>query len=110
MGNLLSESFDNRRLADTRFADEGGIVLFATAKNLDKAFNFLFATNDRIELAGSCHCRQIATKMFQDRGLGTGLAADLLTGFTASRLVERAIFRTLSVFGGLTVHCFTLDL
>jgi hypothetical protein len=45
------KSFDDRRLADTRLADEDRIVLGAAREDLDHAADFLVAADHGIELA-----------------------------------------------------------
>ena len=63
LDNLLRETFDNRRLTDTRFTDEGRIIFLATAKNLNQAFDFTATTNNRIKLTLLGKRRQVATEM-----------------------------------------------
>src|SRR5687768_13291547 len=48
--DALREPLDDGRLADTRLADENGVVLRAPRKNLHDASDLLVATDDRIEL------------------------------------------------------------
>ena len=47
----LRQAFDDRSLADARLADQDGIVLRAPLQDLDRAANFVVATNDGVELA-----------------------------------------------------------
>src|ERR1041385_1457478 len=65
----LGEAFDNGGFADAGFAEQDGIVLRATAENLDDAFDFVFAADDRIHLAFAGDLRQVASEGLQRRGL-----------------------------------------
>ncbi len=47
----LCEAFDDGGLAHTRFTQQHGVVLGATAKNLNGSFDFSFASDDGIEFA-----------------------------------------------------------
>ncbi len=47
----LRKTFDDRGLAHARLADQHRIVLGASLQHLNRAANFVVATNDRIELA-----------------------------------------------------------
>src|SRR6187401_1041939 len=51
------QTFDNRRLAHARFADEYWIVFRSTREDLDHAPDFLVSADDRIELALSREIR-----------------------------------------------------
>ena len=104
--NLESQTFDNRSLTYARFANERRVVLFATAKNLDQAFNFCFTADNRVELACASHRREVTTEVFENRSLGTGLRirlARLRIAFT------RFIIRLLTVIHRLSVS-LALDL
>ena len=63
--DALRQSFDDGRLAHTRFADEHRIVLGAARENLHHAANFVVAANHRIEFALPRQLRQIAPVFFQ---------------------------------------------
>src|SRR6185436_16651728 len=49
--DAVSQSFDDRRLADAGLADQHGVVLRASGENLDDAADFVVAANHRINLA-----------------------------------------------------------
>jgi hypothetical protein len=51
--DALGESFHDGGLADTGFADEGGVVLGAARQNLNDAFNFHLTTDDGVEFFSS---------------------------------------------------------
>ena len=67
--NFLRESLDQRGLADARFADEDGIVLRATAKNLDNAPDLVLTSDDRVQLTLARKFGQITTERLQRRCL-----------------------------------------
>ena len=56
--DLLRQSFDDRRLADTWRANQHGVVLGAARENLDDPPNLLVPANDRVELAIVGECRR----------------------------------------------------
>ena len=65
VGNELCESFDDRRLAYARLADEDWIVFLAAGEDLHHSLDFL-ATPDRwIELVVSGELGQIAAEMIE---------------------------------------------
>ena len=111
LDNLLSEPLDNRRLTDTRFADERRVVLLAAAKNLDQAFNFTATADNRIEFSLLRKRSQVATEMIQNRSLGAGLATNLLTRI-ATALIDKA--SVIAIVGAirrsLPIHRLSLDL
>ena len=49
--DALRQAFNDGRLAHARLADQGGIVLGAPGEDLDDAFDFGLAPDDRVELA-----------------------------------------------------------
>ncbi len=49
--NCERESFGERGLTDARFADEDGVVLAAAQQDVDCAFDLVFASDERIDLA-----------------------------------------------------------
>ena len=49
--DALGEPLDDCGLADTRLADENGVVLGAAAQDLDRVANFVVTADDRVELA-----------------------------------------------------------
>jgi hypothetical protein len=59
------QTFDDRRLADARLADQHRIVLRAPRQHLDDAADFFVAADHRIELAATRERRQIAPVFFE---------------------------------------------
>ena len=55
--DAAGEPFDDRGLADTRFADQHRVVLRAAREHLDHAADFLVAADDRIELVPGAQAR-----------------------------------------------------
>ena len=55
----LRQTFDDRRFADARLADQNRIVLRAARKNLDRPTNLVVASDHRIELSLACELGQI---------------------------------------------------
>ena len=51
LGDELGQPLDDGALADTRLANEDGVVLLATAENLDDALNLALASDNRIEFS-----------------------------------------------------------
>ena len=49
--DALRQSFDDRRLADSRVADQDGVVLRAARQHLDHTADFLVSPDHRVELA-----------------------------------------------------------
>ena len=72
LSNLLRKALDNCSLAHARFTNKRRIVLLAAAKNLDQAFNFGFAADNRVQFARARHSSKVATEMFKNRSLGLG--------------------------------------
>ncbi len=67
VGDALRETFDDGGLADSRFADQHGIVFRAAAQNLDHALDFAFASDQRIERAFGSGLRKVAAEFRQQR-------------------------------------------
>ena len=63
--DALGESFNDRCLADARFADEDRIVLRAAAEDLHDAANLGIASDDRVELAPPRLGDEIAAVFFE---------------------------------------------
>ena len=63
--DAAGEPFDNRRLADARFADEDRIVLRPPRQHLDDASDFLVSTDHRIEFAFAGELGEIAPVALQ---------------------------------------------
>ena len=57
-------------LADAGFADQHGVVLLPAAQDLGHPLDFLFASDDRIELVFHGQLRQVMSEVVQDRRLG----------------------------------------
>ena len=70
----LGQAFDDGGLADAGFAQQHGIVLGAAAEDLDDAFDFVLAADDRIELALAGQFGQVAAEAVQGGRLGFALA------------------------------------
>ena len=85
LNDLLGKAFHNGGLTYTGFADKGRVILLATAEDLDKALDFLFATDDGVQLALAGKGCQIATEMVQNRRLGLGAGATLRGSWSRSR-------------------------
>ena len=101
--NLLRKALDNRSLANARFTDKRRVVLLATAKNLDQAFDFRFTPDNRVELACTRHRGEVTTEVVENRSLGAG---------TATRVALR-LERTLDIvglFGGNAIVATVLEL
>ena len=56
----LGQALDDRRLAHARFAQQHGVVLGATRQDLDHAFDFVLAADDRVKLALPRQIGQVA--------------------------------------------------
>ena len=63
VGDALRQAFDDGGLADARLADQHWIVLGAAAENLNDAFQFAIASNQRIELVVHGGLGQVAGKL-----------------------------------------------
>ena len=61
----LGQALDDGRLADARFAQQNRVVLLPAAENLDDAFDFVLAADDRIELPLAGQFGQIAAEAVQ---------------------------------------------
>ena len=61
----LCQSLNDGGLADSWFADQHGVVLGASAKDLDGASDLLIATDDRVQLALTGRCRQIPSVLLK---------------------------------------------
>src|SRR6202790_5039829 len=89
IGDALRQTFHDRRLADTRLADQHRIVLRAAAENLNDALDFAFASDQRIEGAFGSRLRKVAAEFREKRGFlgtrGSGLFARGARQFLAQR-------------------------
>ncbi len=68
IGDALRQAFDNGRFAHARFANQHGIIFRAAAQDLDHAFQFALAADQRIELAFERGLRKIAAEFSKKRG------------------------------------------
>ena len=87
--DLLSETFDDRGLADAGLADEHRIVLGAAAEDLHHALELAATADDRVELLLASELGEVATELVED--LAVALVAGrvflaLLTGGRGLRL------------------------
>ena len=71
--DALGQAFDDGGLANTRFADEDGVVLAAALQNLDRATDFIIAADDRIQLAQAGALGQIQTVFLERFALAFGI-------------------------------------
>ena len=71
----LGQAFDDGGLADARFAQQHRVVLLPAAEDLDDAFDFVLAADDRIELALAGQFGQIAAEAVQRGGLALAFLA-----------------------------------
>ncbi len=72
LDDAVREALRDRGLADARLADEGGVVLRAAAQDLDDPLDLLLAADDRVELLGLGHRREVHAELVKRRGLGLG--------------------------------------
>ena len=70
--NALCEPFDNGGLADTRLANQHGVVLGASLQHLNDAADFVVATDHRVELAHACPLGQIDCVFLEGFALAFG--------------------------------------
>ena len=99
----MRKALDNRSLANARFTDKRRVVLLATAKNLDQAFDFRFTPDNRVEFTCTRHRGEVTTEVVENRSLGAG---------TATRVALR-LERTLDIvglFGGNAIVATVLEL
>ena len=80
-GDFLGEAFSDGGLADTGFANQNWVIFGAAAEDLDDAFDFAFASDDRIQFAVAGTFREVASKRFQRRSFGFALGS--FTGICA---------------------------
>ena len=64
-GNPLGQALGDRRLADTGFADEAGVVLLPAVQNLDHAFEFFLSADHGVQLSGAGAGSQINAVVVQ---------------------------------------------
>ena len=85
----MRESLDDRRLPDSRLANQDRVVLLAPRQHLHHALNFLRAPNRRIELAFGGELREIAAEVIERWRLGFLLALGLCRLGSAAPLLRR---------------------
>ena len=65
----LRQPLHNRRLSDSRFADQTGIILSSSAENLDYSFHLCLASNHRIQFSFFGKLRQIPAETVEIRSI-----------------------------------------
>ena len=65
----LRQPLHNRRLSDSRFADQTGIILSSSAENLDYSFHLCLASNHRIQFSFFGKLRQIPAEAVEIRSI-----------------------------------------
>ena len=83
------QTLHNGRLADTRLADEHGVVLFAAAQNLGQTLYFILTADDGVETA-VLGCTRYVGAEFVESGRIVGAAA-LTARLAAFRLALTAL-------------------
>ena len=68
-GDALGQTLGNSRLAHAGLADQNGVILGAAGQNLDDPLNFLFPSDDRVQLALTGRLGQIPGKFSQGLAL-----------------------------------------
>ena len=66
-GDFLSEAFNNRRLTNSGFPQQNGIILSASAENLNNTLDLVLAANDRVHLAFASDLGEVAAEGFESR-------------------------------------------
>ena len=72
--NALGQTFDDGALADTRFANQDGVVLLTARQDLGHALNLRFAAHHGVEQMVCCGLREVGAKLV-DYGCITALVA-----------------------------------
>ena len=99
----LGQTFDDGCLTDTGFAEQDWVVLLPTAEDLHDAFDFVLASDDRIELGLLGQFGQIATKAVEGRGsAAASLASTTFPGLPAGFASLTAAFAGFALFGSVT--------
>ena len=88
--DALRQTFDDRRFADARFADQHRVVFGAAREDLNDATNLFVAADDRIELAALGLEREIAAVAFERlvRAFGVFRGDALVAAHVAQRLKQ----------------------
>ncbi len=71
--DALGETFDDRRLADARFANQHRVVFRPTREHLNDAANLIVASDDRIQLALARDFGEVAAVAFERLVLALGI-------------------------------------
>ena len=87
--DALGQAFDDRRLADPRFADQHRVVLGAPGQNLNRAADFLVAADHRIELAVARRLGQVAGVLAE--GVVAFLGGRAVGGAALAHLLDRRV-------------------
>ena len=93
--DLLREPLDDGGLADTRLADEDGVVLGAAAQHLLDALELVVAAHERVELVLHGRFGQVAAEFSQERRFldarQRGLLVEQLHDVVAHRVQPHAL-------------------
>ncbi len=92
------QPFDDRGLADAGLADQHRVVLGAARQHLDRATNFLVATDDGVELALARHSGQVARILLQ--GFVAVLGRGAVGGAPLAHLLDRGVEALRGYAGG----------
>src|SRR5687767_1746215 len=84
-GDELSETFDNRGLANSRLSNEHRIVLLAAGKDFHHPFDFLRPADCRVELVLGRKLCEVAAEMVERRRLGLLLSLSCRCGRSRCR-------------------------
>ena len=75
----MRQAFHDGRLADSGLANQHGIVLRTAREHLHHAFDFLIASDQRIELALSRKLGEVAPELIEDRRAARSVGITLLS-------------------------------
>ena len=75
LGDALREPLSDGGLADARFADQDGVVLGASAEDLDHPIDLVVAAHHGIQLGFGRHLGEVVAELIKGRCLGGSLAA-----------------------------------
>ena len=108
--NRQREAFGQRRLADSRLADEHGIVLASSQQHVDSALEFFLAAHQRIDFSIRRALRQVdrvSVERLRRRQLALAFfvaAALMLMAFVLDRILAVRIVAVLVVFRARLGH------
>ena len=88
-GNHLGQALDDSTLSDTWFTYQDGVVLLATAENLDDALYLAFTTDTRVELRVESLLCQVGTEVVEYGCLRLRLFGLGCGGFAGRRTAGR---------------------